>query len=222
MPPASPATSPKTDAPRPAPKRERPARHDGFFLRAAAGAGYSFGEEEADYDTSAQGAGASLHLTIGGSPRPGLVLGGTLTMFDAPKTTRRWDEPYHQDGVTYEFEREVVVPTRLSMHGPSFTYYPNPQEGLSFSVTAGFARVTFGQGDNTLSREGISASTKTHPDYGEGFGAEINAGYEALVGKRFSLGGLLSLTYFHVETDRPDKIELTTFIPSLRLVGTLY
>ncbi len=223
---ASPAKSPKADAP--AAKPERRARHGGFFLRAAAGAGYSFGEEEVSVNaraapsTSAQGLGASLHLTLGGSLRPGLVLGGTLTLFEAPKTSRSWDEPYHQDGVTYEFEREVVVPTRLSMHGPSFTYYPNPQKGLSFAITAGFARVTFRQGEDTLTQRGIRASTKTYPDHGEGFGAEINAGYEALVSKHLSLGGLLSLTYFHVETDRPDKTELTTFIPSLRLVGTLY
>jgi len=58
--------------------------HDGFYLRVSAGAGYRGASVSSDSaahsDYSLNGAGISLDLLVGGTPSPGLAIGGALTL----------------------------------------------------------------------------------------------------------------------------------------------
>src|ERR1041384_5058002 len=57
--------------------------HDGFFVGVRAGVALLFGHEETipavpPFRTSLRGVGQSAEIAVGGTPRPGLVIGGSL------------------------------------------------------------------------------------------------------------------------------------------------
>jgi hypothetical protein len=169
------------DVPPEAALRSQPHRHDGFYLRLSTGfAPYneSISRPGQDAHTSVTGIATTGDFAIGGSPRPGIVLGGAIWSTSVLAADARTDAG------------EAVPPSvgqrsSYSVLGPWLDYYFNPRgglhmpAGLGLAVVRGFdaqgARVS---GDNTAL----------------GAGLLIGLGYEWWVSDEWSIGILGRLT----------------------------
>jgi opacity protein-like surface antigen len=158
---------------------DTPHLHDGFYLRLALGAGYlsdsaslKFGSVSQDYTLS--GSGLALDILLGGTPAPGLVIGGGFqsASFGSP-TLKSGD-------LSIDVSNRIVYSTI----GPFVDYYPNPADGLHFQGFIGFA---------TLSAQDNNGRTSSKNP--TGFGASVGVGYEWFVSNSWSIGILGRVQY---------------------------
>lgn len=157
-----------------------PDTHDGFQFRATLGGGYLHDSESLDgasgFDASISGGAGLLELYFGGTPVPGLVLGGFVSGVSAPGPSAE------VNGMTLTASNDVSL--GLGSIGPYVDYYPDPQGGFHALGTLGYAQVTFNNGDGT-----VDAATSS------GFTLGAGVGYDAFVSDEWSLGGLGRLGY---------------------------
>jgi len=184
-----PAPSPTAAAPAQAPAHkaqpqphERPGRHlhDGFYLRINLGLGYlgTVGtSDNSDKDLVVRGAGASFDLLLGGTPLPGLTIGGGMMSDTAPSPKTKGAGSNGVITLT-----SIDTPLVQNLFGVFVDGFPNPRQGLHFGGLLGFASLAFA---NTAKDEDDSAT---------GFGAAIWAGYDFWVSDNWSLGAMLRLT----------------------------
>src|SRR5882724_5288319 len=64
-----------------------PETHDGFYFRGATGFGYLHSSISPGASSSLSGLDIAFDAWFGGSPIPGLAIGGGITSFDAPGPT---------------------------------------------------------------------------------------------------------------------------------------
>jgi hypothetical protein len=130
-------SDPVKDEPAEKPRRPRGARlHDGFYLRMSVGGGslaargdrYDAGGAASDYSFT----GNALHfdIAVGGTPTPGLVLGGTyLGSYGARGARGRMDGADTTGDTGMSF----------SLIGPFLDVYPEPRGGFHVGGMLGLA-----------------------------------------------------------------------------------
>lgn len=150
--------------------------HDGFYLRMALGLGVSGVSVSTDAvsvpNYSFAGGGAAADLWIGGTPTPGLALGGALTGLGVSSTTRR---------VSGDSEAGDVMAS-MGLLGFFVDGFPDPARGFHFGGELGLAS---GVAE-------VKDSGKKFQGGGVGLGAWL--GYDMWVSPQWSLGGLIRFT----------------------------
>lgn len=184
----APSTGPSIDlsTPKPAPPIARKFhQHEGFYVRLGAGLGTLL---SADLDTSGgdlSSGGLTLNydVLIGGSPAPGLTLGGGL--LGGLQMSGDWDV---EGGGSVDGDMATLL------IGPFADGHPEPKGGMHFGGLAGLARVAFDAGGNS--------------DTALGFGGAFWAGHDVWVAPEWSLGGLLRLDALRATAD--DDVTVTS------------
>jgi hypothetical protein len=169
--------------PPPPPTRPRSRRlHDGFYLRMTSGPGWL--STSVDFDSGAhaafRGTGLNLDLMAGGTPTPGLTIGGGGWLGSA-------DEPEVDFEVSGSTEQEPVYRSSMAygVLGAFIDVYPNPRTGFHFGAAFGVGFVTL------PAREG---APDDDPGNGAGGGgAVLFGGYDFWLTTNWSLGGMLRL-----------------------------
>jgi len=122
-------------------------------------------------DFSFGGGAGAFDLWIGGTPTPGLAMGGALSGFAMSSSKRRVDG----DRVSGD------VAGSSGMLGFFVDVFPDPGRGLHFGGALGFASSTAEVKDSGRKFEG------------GGLGLEAWGGYDVWVSPQWSLGGMLRL-----------------------------
>lgn len=175
--------------------------HDGFYLRGSVGFG-SLRATVADdrvADESLHGAGGSLHLNllVGGSPSPGLAVGGALLA----EGTAAVD---FDVGRTHAYDRSMS----LLIVGPFVDGFPRPNRGWHLGGALGVAQLSLGKtsGDARRTTNGIGGSFWlgndfwVAPDWSVGpllkfTGALTSAGEPDIAAQSFSISILFTALY---------------------------
>ena len=149
-----------------------PHTHDGFFFRGEVGVAYvsssgTLKDNGSSTNMTVKGTGAGLGFFFGGTPAPGVVVGGALLGSDAVSPTVTMNDR------TGTADNSALV---LVLVGPFLQYYPFPSEGLNLGLAVGFA---------TLSAQNKDGNTEGQDN---GFGASLSIGQDFWVGKEWSLG----------------------------------
>jgi hypothetical protein len=148
--------------------------HDGFYARGSIGFG-SLGVSFDDGDPSGDnlsGSGPSLgfDLMFGGSPSPGIAIGGGLL------TQGAFSVNFERNG--YDVDRSVS----MALIGPFIDGFPNANKGWHFGGLVGLAAVNVeDDNDDGLSKTG-------------GFGGSVFLGYDFWVADEWSVGPLVRFT----------------------------
>ena len=121
---------------------------------------------ESSIATSVEGFAFSGHVLVGGTPLPGLAIGGGHSGNILPSATRTWN------GNTKTFQTYTFGVT-----GPFADWYPRPRGGAHILAMAGLSDVI----------ENASGGS-SHGLFG--FGAVLGLGYDFFVSDNWSLGVL--------------------------------
>lgn len=170
-----------TSAPPPAPQGRDFHYHDGFYLRTTLslgrfGGGLSLGQDDDQRDIDADGNGLDVSLLVGGTPSPGLAVGGGLLLGSLMRPD------FEEDGDALA-TRNVA----LLLVGPFVDGFPKANAGWHLGGMLGLG----GLGETSVS------------DASAGFGGAAWVGYDTWVGADWSLGGLLRFTALVAQGDEP-------------------
>jgi hypothetical protein len=153
--------------------------HDGFYMHFGTGLGYLSDSERASGITSTdvkwKGMAFAFEFALGGTPAPGLVIGGMLTGTTVPSPT------VESGGISVTTSN---VSLSMVAIGPLITYYVDPTGGF-------FLRGMVGYGQ--LSASDNSGNTTTNNPVG--VVANFGLGHEWWVADQWSLGVLGSFSY---------------------------
>lgn len=146
-------------------------------------------------DVRFAGGAADFDVLVGGTPVPGLAVGGGLMLLfggppaygvDAPDPGgERRDFAQSQEGIG------------LALLGPMIDGFPNPRGGFHVGGLVGFASVGITDGEDNASG---------------GFGVSLWTGYDWWVGKQWSVGVLARLSGARTTLELPelgDSADLT-------------
>jgi hypothetical protein len=208
--------------PPPAPEPSRGAHlHDGFYLRLGLGVGRtgaSFRNDNSrELDGSVEGslvsAAAAFELAIGGTPAPGLVIGGGFFSGGSGEVE---SSDLSVDG--RPVPRIKYSQLTFTLLGPFIDYYFDERSGFHLQGALGLAYMDVGTGKR-------GSTTVTDERTLGGLGFMLGGGYEWFVGDQWSLGGLLRMRYGALETDNDDD-ERWTFqtlaIPEILFNATFH
>jgi hypothetical protein len=164
-----PAASPGiyVETPPPAPLQPRTRHfHDGFYLRLSGGFGaLGVSSDAGTYgETTVAGEGFALDLLLGGTPSPGLVIGGGLLLQDA-------FQPRYKGAATDENDALL-----FTLFGPMIDVFPSPSSGFHFGALLGLA--SLGVTDDKDNNSG-------------GLGLSLWTGYMWWASSEWSIGGLV-------------------------------
>lgn len=196
-----------SDAPRSNPNARF---HDGFYLRMGIGIG-AIGADVESTDGGDPlhigGLVVPMELAIGGTPSPGVVIGGGLYGFHLPSAKYTYGRG---DFVTEEDAEYGSV----GMIGPFIDVYLDPEHGIHFQAAPCFTSVVLGQSDEIV----------TEDVTGSGFGAMVGLGFEGWVGDQWGVGLLARVQYasLEVEDESDGKYDFQMLVPSLLLTATLH
>lgn len=179
--------------------------HDGFYLRLGGGLGRldaSFASDQSfDLDGSVDGSFAhsaiAFEISVGGTPAPGLVIGGGLYLSSAGDVTS--SDLKVNGAAAADLHHNNAT---LWLLGPFVDYYIDPKLGWHVQGALGVAGVNVSEG----TRGGSDTQITRRHDTG-GLGFEVGGGYEWWVGKQWGMGILLRLMYASTETnkDQPER-----------------
>ena len=172
--------------------------HNGFYARVSAG----FGSLSATFDDDVpstqalkgSGGGLSMDLMIGGSPSPGVAIGGALLA---------------EGSAAVEFERAGFKEDRsltVAIVGPFIDGFPAPHRGWHLGGLLGFAHVAIEDSRN----DGVS---KTN-----GFGGAFWLGHDFWVADEWSVGPLLRFSGALTQ-GRERDVRASTFAVTLLFTG---
>ena len=188
-------------------------RHDGFYLEMTLGLGVeaTYAREDPDPGTgnsvhsSAVGPGATASILIGGSPLPGLVLGGgALSSF---AILGAWTRTLNGERTSFsDDDADDPFASLLGLVGPFCDYYPNPARGFHVQALAGYATLAMRPANESLSNP-------------SGLGLMAGVGQDWSVAPRWSVGLLARVV--GVASSVPGEHELT-LLPSLNVAFTYY
>jgi hypothetical protein len=194
--------------------------HDGFYLRAGIGGGLLVASLASDYSQdyggsvkgSFAGAALGLELAMGGTPAPGLVIGGAVYASGG--------EPRKHD-ITVGGQLTSVPPqtVALVLFGPFVDYYIDPKAGWHVQGAIGLASVVIQRRDNN------EVDPRVRQRNEGGFGFMVGGGYDAWVSSQWSFGGLLRVMYASTETNRSetDRFRYEGFtLPELLFTATYH
>jgi hypothetical protein len=136
-------------------------------------------------DFKLEGAGVGLDVMVGGTPTPGLAVGGAYWFNQSPSPD------FEFAGTTSSVNADL----NFGMLGIFVDGFPAPDGGFHLGGTVGFAVATVGTDGNT--NEGGD----------RGFGAGAFLGYDAWVAKQWALGCLLRASYAGLSNTEEDLDE---------------
>lgn len=197
-----PVHDPDADAAPPSSPKKGVRTHDGFYMRLALGPAYFNATwKGGTQDATVTGMGPGLELAFGGTPLPGLVIGGGSygTFISSPT-------------LSYAGQSADGGSTSLSIIGPFVDWYPEPSQGFHVLASAGVAYVSYGS-------KGGGATVS-----GTGLGLTGGVGYEIWVGDQWSLGAQFRMQYASpsIKSDgMTSSVDTTTLVPAL-IVGATY
>jgi hypothetical protein len=182
--------------------------HDGFFARSESGITFLWanvsGAGGPPLRSGVRGVGQGATLSAGGTPAPGLVLGGSLW-------TARIDPVFVEEGKVFRPDDDSVKLLMLRV-GPLIDWYPHPARGFHAFATAGL----------TLQ---IETDTKGDPIEPLALGASFStgAGRQWFVSNQLSLGLVARIAFGALEGARSGRVERTLFVaPELALSVTYH
>jgi hypothetical protein len=107
-----------------------PETHDGFYFRGATGLGYLHSSLSAPgaTDASLSGLDIGFDAWFGGSPIPGLAIGGGITTFDVPSPTLK------SGGISGTYNGHAM----LDIVGVFGDYYFDPNQGMHLEALLGY------------------------------------------------------------------------------------
>lgn len=173
---------------------EQPNTHDGLFLRFAGGFGLAADPAKVespgvDVTGTLSGNGFAWDLAVGGTPSPGLVLGGGLFGAHIPGPVA--DDMKATVGGLVDLGGDVEFESlTFGLLAPFVDYYPSPEKGLHLTAAVGLGLLAVGDGklqDTTY------VPFQDHG--GTGIGALAGVGYEWWVANQWSLGVVAHVTY---------------------------
>ena len=199
---STPTTEPDADAAPPPPRKPDVRVHDGFFLRLALGPSYLNSTwKGGTQDATVSGVGAGHEVSLGGTPLPGLVVGGgSFSSFVSSPT------------ISYAGQSADAGSASLSLFAPFIDWYPSDTQGFHVQGAAGLAYVSY---DSKGGGKGVS---------GTGLGFMAGAGYEIWVAEQWSLGAMFRLQYAtpSIKADgMTTSLDTNSVIPAL-LLGATY
>ena len=201
---APPPPGPAPPAPPPPSEEEREKRgerlHDGFYFRFALGAGFFSGSLNTEPQTKITGPQLAVDLAFGGTPVPGLVIGGGIYGSGGPVT---WDA----SGITNKVDGAT-----FSTIGPFVDWYPNPRDGWHLTGMLGLSRFVFPRGTQFNTQNTVSDTSDV------GGALMIGGGYEFWIGRQWSLGLLGRLQVAAASVDNLGNggtSRITAFEPAL-------
>ncbi len=157
-----------------------PQTHDGLQFRGAAGFGYLSDSESASGESaSVHGPAGAFEVFVGGTPVPGLAIGGFISAVAATSPT----VSLTLDGQEYSASNSNSTLNFVTI-GPYVDYYPDPTSGLHVLGALGFAELDVSDGDGNTSTNSAT-----------GFSLGAGVGYDWWVSDEWSLGVLARLTY---------------------------
>lgn len=170
-----------TSAPPPGPEGRNFHYHDGFYLRTTLsfglyGGGQSAGDDDAQRDVDIDGSGLDVSVLVGGTPSPGLAVGGGLQL----GSLLRPDFDEQGDALATRNVGFLLL-------GPFVDGFPKANGGWHLGGMVGLA----GLGETAVS------------DASAGFGGAAWVGYDTWVGADWSLGGMLRFTALATTGDDP-------------------
>ena len=176
--------------------------HDGFYFRVGLGFGGLVGKVEPDVESDLEGktSGFSVlsELAFGGTPIPGLVIGGGIYSANTPATSYELEEG--DAAITIEGKG-----TTVGVIGPFVDVYPNPELGLHFQGAVGFGVLTADESDD-------DDDLAFPPDKysGVGLGLMVGGGYEVFVADQWSIGGVVRVLYANatMKSDSDDFVDV--------------
>jgi hypothetical protein len=193
--------------------------HDGFYFRAGLGLGGLMGKltDEEDEELSLSGFSVLSELAFGGTPVPGVVIGGGIYTGNVSTTTYEVD----LDGggsVSIDGSSSTV-----GLIAPFVDVYPNPEQGLHFGGAIGLGVVTADEGDD-------DDDFYFPPDKysGVGLGLMAQAGYEAWVADQWSIGGVARLLFVRATLKPEDDdvegmdVKASVFVPGVLFTATYH
>ncbi len=175
--------------------------HDGFFFQLALGVGaFSDSIKDGDLEATASGTAFTGGLLLGGTPSPGLVVGGGTAGAYVSSVK------LESGGNTVEPDDFVL---NAGVFGPFIDYYFDPTSGLHLHGMIGFGNMTASGAD---ANEDFVAT---------GPGAVVGIGYEGWIGEQWGLGGLLRVMYLSLNySEGNDDEDHTVVVPGLLLTVT--
>ncbi len=184
-----------------------PRTHDGLHLSLGVGAAYNVTgvaidpEPPNNPDTSFSGAGIGALLMIGGTPIPGLAIGGASMGFHTfSPTVKIGDRETEAEG--------DAVGNLLGVYGD---YYFDPHGGFHALAMFGFASLD--DGDPKTDNLAL------------GLGGVLGVGYDVFIADEWSLGGLLRLQMNLTGTrDDETKVDVAygSIVPALLFTATYH
>jgi hypothetical protein len=205
-----------TEPPPPAPTENATAyNHDGFFFRMGLGLAYASAPLEIDGDDqgSAKGVGVSVEFLFGGTPAPGIVIGGGVIGHNFPDVTLE-----DEDGDEAPFDASLSF-TTVDVF---LNLYPDPKQGFQVQALLGigFAELLNDDGDSAIVDSDGDDVVFVGPVVGAG------VGYEGFVGQQWSLGVMGRILYAPLSAtlDEDNDIDATTkmLVPSVSFIATLH
>jgi hypothetical protein len=168
--------------------------HDGFFFRAETGvvwlrAGVR-GALAPPERTGLRGIGQSTSISAGGTPWPGLVVGGSLW-------ASRIDPSFIESGVRREPDDDSVKWT-LARVGPFVSFYPRPDAGFHADLALSIA----------LAVESDEKGEPLEPG-AAGPGLAVGLGHDWFVSSELSLGLFARVAMVRVTRERNGRAERT-------------
>lgn len=174
--------------------------HDGFYLRLGLGPGYlndtgKLSLAGTNFDFSVKGSGLVNEILLGGTPAPGLVIGGGFQSASFRHPTVRLGD------LSSDANQAVLV----GSIGGFLDYYPDPIDGLHFQGFLGFA---------TLSSQDRQGRSSTRNPAGLALSAGL--GYEWFVSRDWSIGVLGRVQYVRAKLSEADLEETdSVLVPGL-------
>jgi hypothetical protein len=165
--------------------------HHGLYVRIAGGASYFSDSVESDVlpligtvDGTLKGGAISTELAVGGSIKPGFVVGGAVFISHLPAPSATNAESKGPFGTTsippIDFDS-----TTMTVFGPFVDYYFDPNGGLHALAAAGYGILSLGQGnDRGTGNRTVQEQT------GNGFAVVLGGGYEWWVSNSWGVGVL--------------------------------
>ena len=206
---AGPPPGPAPYGPPPARMEEPGVRnHDGFFLRLGLNLGYNTLTETREFngqdlgDASIRGVAGGFDLLLGGTPAPGLVIGGALI------------QAYSSDPTVEINDVESEADGTLLLIGAAFfaNYYFDPKEGLHAQALIGYGALDF------VNSEGQSGG---NDPTGLILGAGV--GYDFWIGDQWSVGPFGRVLYAKMSVDAGGASASQSYLfPSIGAAFTLH
>jgi hypothetical protein len=195
--------------------------HDGLYLRMGLGIGrlgaaFKSGDSKdlgGSVEGSAAGLAGAFELAVGGTPAPGLVIGGGLFASGSGSPTLTELRVNGADAAKFKQDR-----LSLGLIGPFIDYYFDERSGFHLEGALGIAYMTAGEG----TQDGRRVTPQR--DLG-GLGFMLGGGYEWWVADQWSIGGTLRMIYGATETNRSDDERWTyagLALPEILFVATYH